>query len=222
MEIRAAFFDLDGTLLDSMGMWSDIDDRFLGKRGIPVPADYQKAVAVMRIHEAARYTVERFGLPDSPQMVEREWLDMAHYEYASNIQMKPGALEYLKALRAQGVRLGVLTSITRDLFEPVLKRCGAYDLFDAFTSATEAPRGKAYPDAYLIAADRLNTDPHACVMYDDMADALLGARAAGMTTVGVYDPHAGVGREELAKAADWCIDGFDEELRAWRGRREAT
>ena len=118
MDIRAAFFDLDGTLLDSMGMWAEIDRRSLGRRGIAVPEDYQKAVSVMRIHEAARYTVERFGLPEDPQDLEREWMDMARREYAHNVPLKPGAREYLNALRAQGVRLGVLTSTAPGLFEP--------------------------------------------------------------------------------------------------------
>ena len=103
MDIRAAFFDLDGTLLDSIGMWAEIDRRSLGRRGIAVPEDYQKAVSVMRIHEAARYTVERFGLPEDPQDLEREWMDMARREYAHNVPLKPGAREYLNALRAQGV-----------------------------------------------------------------------------------------------------------------------
>ena len=42
----------------------------------------------MRIHEAARYTVERFGLPEDPQDLEREWMDMARREYAHNVQTR--------------------------------------------------------------------------------------------------------------------------------------
>lgn len=208
--IKVAFFDLDGTLLNSMGMWADIDKKFLGRRGIPVPDDYQKAVSVMRIHEATRYTIERFHLADSPEALEREWMDMANYEYVHNIQMKPGALKYLKSLRARGIRLGVLTSIARDSFEPVLRRCGAYELFETFTSATEAARGKAFPDVYMLAAERMGVKPCECVMYDDMADALRGARAAGMRTVCVYDAHSGVTREELGTIADMYMDGFTD------------
>ena len=202
MDIRAAFFDLDGTLLDSMGMWAEIDRRSLGRRGIAVPEDYQKAVSVMRIHEAARYTVERFGLPEDPQDLERDWMDMARREYAHNVPLK------------QGVRLGVLTSTAPGLFEPALKRCGVYELFDVVMSAAEAPRGKAFPDAYIMAAQRMGVEPRECAMYDDMAPALRAARAAGMYTVGVYDAHAGTARAELEAAADEFIESFDGRRRA--------
>ena len=192
MDIRAAFFDLDGTLLDSMGMWAEIDRRSLGRRGIAVPEDYQKAVSVMRIHEAARYTVERFGLPENPQDLEREWMDMARCEYAHNVPLKPGAREYLNAL----------------------KRCGVYELFDVVMSAAEVPRGKAFPDAYIMAAQRMGVEPRECAMYDDMAPALRAARAAGMYAVGVYDAHAGTARAELEAAADEFIESFDGRRRA--------
>ena len=213
MDIRAAFFDLDGTLLDSMGMWAEIDRRSLGRRGIAVPEDYQKAVSVMRIHEAARYTVERFGLPEDPQDLEREWMDMARREYAHNVPLKPGAWEYLNALRAQGVRLGVLTSTAPGLFEPALKRCGVYELFDVVMSAAEVPRGKAFPDTFLFdatIADNIRLGR------PDATDAEVerAARAAGMYAVGVYDAHAGTARAELEAAADEFIESFDGRRRA--------
>lgn len=221
MGYRAALFDLDGTLLDSMGMWAEIDARSLGARGIhPVPPDYQQAVAAMRIDEAAIYTITRFGLSDSPESLRAEWLDMARREYESSICLKPHALSLLKALRARGILIGTVSTLTRDQFEPPLRRGGAYELFDAFTSASEAPRGKAYPDAYLIAAGRLGVSPDECIMYDDMPEALGGARAAGMFTVGVSDPHARVTRQELCLAAHRCIDDLAGEAARWAEGRE--
>lgn len=214
MKINAALFDLDGTLLDSMGMWAGIDERFLQKRGIAVPKDYQFAVSVMRIHEASRYTISRFSLSDSPESIEKEWLDMARDEYAYRIELKPYAAEFLHALHARGIKLGIVTSSVSELYEPLLKRCKIDALFTAYTSAHEAARGKAYPDAYLLAAHKLSVEPSACVMYDDLPQALIGAKAAGMYTVGVIDSTDAGHRRELMRAADRCIESFDEELHA--------
>ena len=56
-------FDLDGTLLDSNGIWLDIDIEFLGRHGIaPVPEDYTEYVTHHSPLDAARYTRTRFGL----------------------------------------------------------------------------------------------------------------------------------------------------------------
>ena len=64
------FFDLDGTLLDSNGIWLDIDIEFLGRRGIsPVPEDYTDYVTHHSAPDAARYTRERFSLPETPEEI---------------------------------------------------------------------------------------------------------------------------------------------------------
>ena len=58
---KAVIFDLDGTLLDSMWVWDDIDVAFLKKRGLEVPPDYQEAITPLGFLEAARYTIRRFA-----------------------------------------------------------------------------------------------------------------------------------------------------------------
>lgn len=90
------FFDLDGTLLDSNGVWLDIDVEFLGRQGIsPVPADYTDYVAHHSAPDAARYTKERFGLPHSPQEILDAWMELAREAYAHTLPLKPGAKEFL-------------------------------------------------------------------------------------------------------------------------------
>ena len=59
---KAAIFDLDGTLLDSMGVWDQVDIDFLNKRGIEVPPDYMTKVSAMQFRQIAEYTIARFGL----------------------------------------------------------------------------------------------------------------------------------------------------------------
>ena len=62
---KGAIFDLDGTLLDSMGVWDQVDIDFLSKRGIDVPDDYMTKVAAMQFRQIAEYTIARFDLSDS-------------------------------------------------------------------------------------------------------------------------------------------------------------
>ena len=60
-EFTGAIFDLDGTLLDSMWVWEQIDVDFLSRRGIDLPEDYLKKITPMGFEAAARYTIDRFG-----------------------------------------------------------------------------------------------------------------------------------------------------------------
>ena len=72
------FFDLDGTLLDSNGIWLEIDIEFLGRHGIsPVPEDYTWYVTHHSAPDSARYTRERFQLSETAEEIQEAWLDMA-------------------------------------------------------------------------------------------------------------------------------------------------
>ena len=98
---KGAIFDLDGTLLDSMGVWDQVDIDFLKKRNLPMPDDYKQKIAAMGFPEAARYTIERFGFSETPEMLLQEWREMAREAYALHVDLKPGAKEYLEKLKSQ-------------------------------------------------------------------------------------------------------------------------
>lgn len=89
--IRGAIFDLDGTLIDSMGVWEQVDIDFLARYGIACDASYTRAVGSMHYEEAARYTIERYGLQLTEQQVLDMWMDMAIQAYGNTIELKPHA-----------------------------------------------------------------------------------------------------------------------------------
>lgn len=208
----AAVFDLDGTLLDSMGVWEKVDVDFLARRGIPLPPDYTGTVSAMSFQEAARYTIDRFGFPESPEGLIREWNGMVAEEYAHGIGLKPGARELLAALSARGVRLGVATASAEELYLPCLRNNGVCGYFEAFAAVSEAARGKGFPDVYLLCAERLGVSPSRCVVFEDVLPGLLGAKAAGMTAFGVYDSHSLLREEDALSAADGYVRSLSELL----------
>lgn len=120
MVIKAAIFDLDGTLLDSTGIWRRIDEAFLGKRGLAVPDDYFFAVSTMNLTQGAAYTIQRFGLSESESDVIAEWHTMASCAYAQTIPMKPGAAPFLRLLSGHGIKLALATASPPDYYIPAL------------------------------------------------------------------------------------------------------
>ena len=75
--IKAVIFDLDGTLVDSMWMWREIDIEYLAGFGIELPDDLQKSISGMSFSETAEYFKDRFGIKDDTDTIKKRWNEMA-------------------------------------------------------------------------------------------------------------------------------------------------
>ena len=176
MKIEGVIFDLDGTLLDSTWVWSQIDTDFLKKRGFEVPKDYSTAIMAMGFEEVAKYTIKRFSLQETKEDVMAEWDAMARDAYAHDVKLKKGAKELLLWLKKQDIKMAVATSNSASLFEPCLKNLGIYDWFHSFTETGDVKRGKEFPDVYLKAAEKMGVNPSNCFVFEDILPAVLGAK----------------------------------------------
>jgi len=203
-----AIFDLDGTLLDSMGVWADIDKEFLGRRGFSVPPDYMEAITPLGFRGTALYTIDRFGLSDTPEGLMEEWSTMAKEKYAHEVMLKPGARELLQALYDAGVFLAVVTASSRELFLPCLERNGIAGYFSLILTTDGTGLGKNAPEIWNLAAEKMGLPPEKVIVFDDAAASILGAKEAGLQTVGVYDPLSR-GQDVLKKEADLYIESLE-------------
>jgi len=205
---KAYIFDLDGTLLDSMGVWEQVDIDFLAKRGIAVPPDYINAISSMTFQETAAYTIKRFALHDSVDGLMREWIDMAAYAYGNTVRMKPYAKEYLMKLRESGAKLAVATSLFAELCDLALRVNGIDNVFHAICNTNEMGYGKSRPDVFLLAAQKIGAVPEDCLVFEDILAAVKSAKSAGMSVCAVYDKTSANDWETIKAAADYAIVDF--------------
>lgn len=208
---RGAIFDLDGTVLDSLGVWHHVDQRFFGARGIPIPEDYVRAIAGMSFLETAEYTVKACGLHESVEDVMAEWLALAADEYAHDVELVPGARAYLRMLKREGVRLAAATANRLTLVEPALTRLGIRELFEAIlTTGDIGDRNKSDGALFQMAAARLHVPPAECAVFEDTLEGIRGARAAGMGAYAVKSIACAHHLDEIAPLADAVIEDFSE------------
>lgn len=205
-------FDLDGTLLDSMQMWLDIDTRFLIANGIQPTDDYSQAIKTMGYQQGASYTVERFNLNLTADEVIHQWEKMAQHEYAHHIKLKKGALDYLLYLRNCGHKLSIATALTMSNIQSVLNNIGIYDFFDNITTLSEVLKNKDHPDIYLLAAKRMQLAPEDCTVYEDLLPGIRAAKGAGFKVCGVYDGASSHQWDDIVNSSDMSIKCWHELL----------
>lgn len=211
-EIKAVLFDLDGTLVDSMWMWKDIDIEYLGRHGKEVPGDLQKDIEGMSLTETAVYFKNRFELSETLEEIKQEWMDMARDKYTHEVPLKPGAERFLKYLKKQGIRTGIASSNGMELVHAVLKAQGIDEYLDSVHTCCDVKRGKPHPDIYLLVAEELGVKPEECLVMEDVPMGLLAGKNAGMKTCAVEDDFSRDQLEEKRKLADYYIQNYDDIL----------
>lgn len=210
--VKAVLFDLDGTLVDSMWMWTDIDVEYLGKYGYELPPELQKEIEGMSFSETAVYFKKRFCLPQSLDEIKAEWIEMAKYKYAHEVPMKPGALSFLRYLKEQGIRAGIATSNSRELLDAVMGSLGLDQYIDCNMTSCEAGAGKPAPDIYLKVAKRLGVSPEECLVFEDTPAGIQAGHNAGIRVCAMEDSHVADQKSEVCRMADYYIHDFGQVL----------
>ncbi len=209
---KGAIFDLDGTLLDSMNIWHDVDVEFFKRRNLPLDSGYVDIIKNMHLPAAAVYTKEKYNLKESAEQIVDEWLQLCSEAYLSNVDLKPGVYDYLKKLHDNGVKMAFATASEKIVCEQTLKNHGIFDFFTDFAYVSEINIGKTEPDIYLLASERIGFKPHECIVFEDIIEGIRSAKKANFITCGVYDKSSEQDTDEIRNIADYYIKSFDELL----------
>ena len=202
-------FDMDGTLIDSNGVWKEVDREFLARRGLPYTHEYYEGVAHTILPLAAKFTKEFCRLDESCEAIIAEWMEMARDAYA-HVTAKPGVEAYLSQCRSRGERMAVVTSSVPEHCRAALNHLELMRYFEGVTLAHDLGLEKKTPELWRAAAEQYGVRPEACTVFDDSLSACRGAKAAGMRTIGVYDDFFAQDEAAMREFCDGYIRSFTE------------
>ncbi len=177
--IRAAIFDMDGTLVDNSAVHVEAFERFCTRYGVE---DWRKKM--QGVFGMGNDDIMRRILPES--LIREKGLQALADEkeaiyraiYAPKIVPIAGLVDLLGRLRQMGIRCAVGSSGCRANIEFVLEKCAIGKFFDATVSGDQVTRCKPDPEIYLTAAKALDVEPSECVVFEDAEAGIESARRA--------------------------------------------
>lgn len=143
--IDSVIFDCDGTLLDSMPAWHALQERFAQRAGIALNPMQLVRLNANTLPETAAFFHRECGLGGSDEEVLNDARQILLDEYRNAISARSGAVELVRRLSGEGVKLAVASSSPIDFLQAGLERAGIFDLFDVVASAEDEGRTKADP-----------------------------------------------------------------------------
>ena len=206
MKIKAAIFDADGTLLDSMGQWNLVPYKYVKSLGVAADENIAEKLFTMTISEAAEFIIDEYELSVTVEEAVEGMDAIIREFYKNDVKLKDGAGELLEFFKSRGIPMVIGTSTDRDCIEVGLERTGISAYFDRIYTSTEVGKSKEKPDLFIQAMEFMESSPDETIVFEDGLYSLRTAAALGMKTVGIFDEVSLSNQKELKELADLYVE----------------
>lgn len=227
--MRAIFWDMDGTLVDSEPLWGIATYRLSEKLGRRIGPEERARTIGGSFRNTLAICAEFAGRDIAELDVDRlhdEFFGYAGELMRERLEPRPGVTELLSELHAEGVPMLVATNTERILADASIDAVGR-DFFVGSVTGDEVPRFKPAPDIYLRAAELIGEAPRDCLVFEDSAAGMAAATAADCAVVGLPAedttpiPAPGLAMRDLAGSTSFVgvragdvVEWFDRARRA--------
>ena len=208
---------MDGTLIDSTGLWHDIDVNFFKKRGMELPEGYAQKIVHLGLKQAAKFTKETYNIKESEQEIIDEWHQMSLNMYANDVKLKEGVIELLEFFNKKHIPMAIATANDEALYMPCLERLDIIKYFSFIADVNSVDEGKQSAKIYFNLAKQMRTKPDKVLVLEDMPVCVETAFSNGFITVAVHDNASAQFEEQKRKHSHLYINNFFELIDELKG-----
>lgn len=208
--MKAAIFDLDGTLIDSMGMWRDLGRSSLERRGLAITKKVAEDMTTMSLKMNSHYLKETYNLKESTDEIYKEFKDIILNFYLNEVNEKEEAFNTIKKYKENGYDVVLGTATSDEFVYPILERFNMSEYFDLIQTCDMVGIKKSDKNYFNLISEKLELNSKEIFLFDDAPFALKAAKEAGIVTVGVYDDESKEYWKHIVEKNNYAIKTFKE------------
>lgn len=183
-KMNYSIFDVDGTILDSMGVWNTLASRYVQSLDIVPEKNLDKIVSDMSLEQSATYLKKHYGIKKSEERIISEVLNLISDFYRYEVKLMPGFKDFISHYDSVNV---IGTSCDEKLVKTALNRLGVLNNFEDIITCSKVNKSKDDPDFYLACAQVLKQRPEDIVVFEDADYCIDVARKIGFKVIKIKD-----------------------------------
>ena len=208
MKFSTVIFDLDGTILKNEVVYAKVFSEILQKYGVTGDKFDETHPHITGVGLEVNWTrlKEKFELAPTVTVLKHE-TQASYLAKMNEVEVAPGFVELVEALREEGIGIGLATSNEWWVVEDELEDLDLQKYFDAIVTVEEVMQPKPAPDLFLEVARKLGAEYAECVVIEDSVVGIKAALAADMVGVAITSNFT---PEEEFDGASWVVSSMEE------------
>lgn len=211
MKYKAIIFDMDGTIIDTRGVWEKATETLIGKKGAAITEE-QRTMITTKTHglhtrPSCQIIKEVLRLQEDVESLVAQLTQIANTSYENNIKFIQGFTDFHAKLKIYNLKTGLATNAGESTVTITKKKLNLERFFgNHIYHSSHVDKPKPHPDIYLHTAKQLGCQPADCVVIEDSAHGINAAKDAGMFCIGINTSQ----KPELLHRADFIINSYHE------------